>query len=229
MEDNELLDPRYVREMKATTPRGMFYDRAIKGLWVSGEGTIYSMFDKESMVISHKEAYKGPYERIFAGVDWGFNHKTVITVCGYGDGVYTLIEEHAASGKDIGHWLSVAQDIRSYFGKRIPFYCDTENSEHIYSLQSNGVNARAANKAVMNGIEYLSTLMHNGRFYVNYESCPQFREEIYKYAWNSKTGDVLKQHDDCMDSLRYGIYSDYIANRKGGSSLDELAGLRKFL
>ncbi len=60
-----------------------------------------------------------------------------------------------------------------------------------------------ANKNVLNGIEYVAGAMHNGKFRVVYDDCPQFRKEIYNYAWNEKTGDVIKKDDDCMDSMRY--------------------------
>ncbi len=39
---------------------------------------------------------------------------------GYRDGVYTLMEEHAASYEQIAYWVDVAKDIKERFGN-IPF------------------------------------------------------------------------------------------------------------
>jgi len=228
LEDNTALDPDYVEGLKATTPSGMYYDRAILGLWVSGEGLVYSEFDKKKMTISRQQAFGESYERFFVGVDWGFNHKTVFTVVGYRDGVYTLMEEHAGSYKQMDYWIKVAEDIKDRFGN-IPFYCDTANPEHIYDLNKSGIRALNANKNVMNGIEYVAGAMHNGRFRVVYDDCPQFRKEIYKYAWNDKTGDVIKKDDDCMDSMRYAMYNDYLDHIEEGMSAEELAKLRRYL
>ena len=40
LDDNTFLDPRYIRNIKSATPQGMFYDRAIRGRWVSAEGVV---------------------------------------------------------------------------------------------------------------------------------------------------------------------------------------------
>lgn len=228
LEDNTFLGERYIRNQKAGTPLGMMYDRDILGLWVSGEGLVYAEFDKNKMTISSKQAFDESYERFFVGVDWGFNHKTVFTVMGYKDGVYTLMEEYAESYKQIEHWIDVAKDIKSRFGN-IPFYCDTANPEHIYDLKEAGIRALNANKNVMNGIEYVAGAIHNNRFRVVYDECPQFRKEIYNYAWNEKTGEVVKKDDDCMDSMRYAMYNDYLDHLEESMSVEELAKLKKVM
>ena len=229
LDDNTFLSDRYRENIKEATPSGMFYDRDIKGLWVSGQGTIYSMFDKSKMSITKAQAYGDTYDRFFVGVDWGFNHPTAFTVCGYKNGVYTLIEEHSGSGKSIKHSEQVALDIDKRFGRGVPFYCDTANSEHVSDLINVGINAIGANKSVMNGIEYLSSLMQNDRFFVNYEACPLFRTEIYKYVWEEKTGQPVKLNDDCMDSLRYAIYNDYLQHATEPATIKDFKVLRKFM
>lgn len=228
LEENTTLDQSYIEGLKATTPTGMFYDRSILGLWVSGQGLVYPEFDRRTMTISRQQAFDETYERFFVGVDWGFNHKTVFTVMGYRDGVYTLMEEHAASYEQIAYWVDVAKDIKERFGN-IPFYCDTANPEHIYDLSQAGIRAMNANKNVLNGIEYVAGAMHNDKFRVVYDDCPQFRKEIYNYAWNEKTGDVIKKDDDCMDSMRYAMYNDYLDHLEESMSVEELARLKRYM
>ena len=38
----------------------------------------------------------------------------------------------------------------------------------------------------------------------------RFKQEIYMYVWNAKTGDPIKQYDDVLDAMRYAIYSEGI-------------------
>ncbi|RYR96064.1 phage terminase large subunit, partial [Staphylococcus pseudintermedius] len=40
LDDNTFLSERYRKNIKATTPSGMMYDRNILGLWVSGDGLV---------------------------------------------------------------------------------------------------------------------------------------------------------------------------------------------
>ena len=46
------------------------------------------------------------------------------------------------------------------------------------------------------------------KFFIVYERCPRFREEIYKYVWKKNTGEPLKENDDVLCAIRYGIHSD---------------------
>ena len=54
-----------------------------------------------------------------------------------------------------------------------------------------------------------------------------FVKEIYNYAWNEKTGDVIKKDDDCMDSMRYAMYNDYLDHLEESMSVEELARLEE--
>lgn len=226
-DDNERLDKRYKQNFKATVPKGMFYDRDIKGLWVSGDGVVYPEFNRETMTISRDEAFNESYERFFVGVDWGFNHPTVFNVVGFKNGEVTLLEERASSNQQMTHWIEVAKDIQKRYGS-IPFYCDTANPEHIYDLKMNGINAHHANKNVINGIEYVSGKIHNNLFRVVYDDCPRFKQEIYRYIWG-KNGDVVKEFDDCLDSLRYAIYTDYLVHNQTGFDIEDLGKLKGYM
>ena len=44
----------------------------------------------------------------------------------------------------------------------------------------------------------------------------RFRDEIYMYVWNEKTGEPVKQFDDVQDAIRYAIYMD---ENRGGVSI----------
>lgn len=207
LDDNEFLDPRYVEQIKATTPQGMFYDRNIRGIWVSGEGVVYPDFDKNVHTITKEQARKIIFDRFFCGVDWGWEHFGAIVVIGYKNGSYYVIEEHSSKYVNIDGWIKIAKDIVKRYGN-IPFYCDPARPEHVSAFQSAGLNAYNGNNRVLSGIEAIATLMTMKQFFIVYDEAPRFRDEIYKYIWKKKSGEPLKENDDVLCAIRYGIYSD---------------------
>ena len=207
LDDNMFLDARYVKQIKETTPPGMFYDRGVEGLWVSGEGVIYPDFDREKHSITAEQAKRLRFDRVFAGVDWGWEHWGAIVVIGATGKRYCIIEEHAAQHRFIDDWILAARDIIARHGN-ISFYCDPARTEHVAAFQKAGIRAYLANNRVLSGIEAVATLMKNDLFRIVYDECPRFRDEIYKYIWKKNSGEPLKENDDVLCAIRYGIYSD---------------------
>lgn len=207
LDDNTFLDARYVRQIKETTPSGMFYDRGVEGLWVSGEGVVYPDFDREKHSITAEQVRQLRFDRVFAGVDWGWEHWGAIVVIGVTGKRYYVIEEHAAQHRFIDDWILTARDIIARHGD-ISFYCDPARTEHVAAFQKAGIRAYLANNRVLSGIEAVATLMKNDLFRIVYDECPRFRDEIYKYIWKKNTGEPLKENDDVLCAIRYGIYSD---------------------
>lgn len=213
LDDNTFLDKRYIRETKATTPKGIFYDRGVNGLWVSGNGVVYPNFDRKAHSISRSEAESIAFDRVFAGVDWGWEHWGAIVLIGVKGSTYYVVEEYAAKHKYINEWIGIARDIIARYGN-IPFYCDPARPEHVSAFQQAGIRAFNGNNRVLSGIEAVATLIENDSFRIVYDECPRFREEIYKYIWKKNTGEPLKENDDVLCAIRYGIYSDMTVDDK---------------
>ena len=207
LDDNTFLDARYVKQIKETTPSGMFYDRGVEGLWVSGEGVVYPDFDREKHSITAEQVRQLRFDRVFAGVDWGWEHWGAIVVIGVTGKRYYIIEEHAAQHRFIDDWILTARDIIARHGD-ISFYCDPARTEHVAAFQKAGIRAYLANNRVLSGIEAVATLMKNDLLRIVYDECPRFRDEIYKYIWKKNSGEPLKENDDVLCAIRYGIYSD---------------------
>ena len=203
IDDNPTLDPAYVSTLKAVTPTGMYYDRRILGLWVTGEGAVYKDFDERKMIVGKTP----PMVKYVAGVDWGYQHYGSIVVFGIDkDNNWYLVEEHSEQYKEIGYWTKVAHELQKKYGKNIPFYCDTARTEHIDHFKHSGINAKYGWKSVIPGIEIVSSLMKQGRFFVKKSAPVRFLDEIYNYQWDDKVNDaVVKENDDCMDACRYCI------------------------
>ena len=201
IDDNTHLSKRYIEGIKARTPSGMFYDRAIRGLWVSGEGAVYRDFDEQKMMVDHV-----PDQLTYlAGVDWGYNHPCSIVVFGKDQqGNYYLVDEHTERYKEIDYWTDVAQQLRQQYGYNMPFYCDTARVEHIDHFKHAGINALYGYKQVVPGIEIVAGLMKAGHFFVEKGKTEHFLEEVYNYQWDDKAEDKpVKEMDHVMDAMRY--------------------------
>lgn len=208
LDENTFLPADYVSSLKASTPSGMFYDRAILGLWVTADGVVYRDFDSQKMV-KPSLAEQVPRDALYyAGVDWGYEHKgSIVVFADYGGKTY-LLEEHTKQFEEIDYWVSVAKSVQERYG-RIRFYADSARPEHVARFNREGIHCINANKSVLSGIEEVASLMKQGRFFVNKDGIQEFLEEVYQYVWDERSGMPVKQHDDCMDAVRYAIYTQH--------------------
>lgn len=205
LKDNTFLSPRYMGNVMRTTPSGLFYDRDILGLWVNAEGVVYRDFNKDSMVLHDYE--KKAIVKYVAGVDWGYQHFGTISVLGMdSEGSYILVEEHKEQYKEIDYWVDLAKDIKERYGN-IPFYCDTARPEHLARFRRENILTFDADKSVLAGIEEMSKLMKQERFYI-LDTCEEFLKEVYNYVWDTKRGEPVKANDDLLDSIRYAVYTE---------------------
>lgn len=206
LDDNTFLSDRYRQNIKETTPSGMFFDRDIKGLWVSAEGVVYRDFDANKHYIQSEDL--PALSDFYCGVDWGYEHWGSIVVIGEtSDGKAYLIEEHAQQFEEIDYWVDVAKDIQNKYGYRVPFYCDSARPEHVARFEREGIRAINADKARLSGVESVSKMFKTDKLFVCRDRVSKFRDEIYQYVWDKKKGEPIKQFDDVMDSLRYAIYN----------------------
>lgn len=231
IDDNTHLAPDYIERIKASTPSGMYYDRAIKGLWVTGEGAIYRDFNEKKMTVD-ETPNKLKY---IAGVDWGYNHPCSITVFGIDEhGRYYLVDERTRRFKEIDYWTKVAKKLQKKYGYNIPFYCDTATPAYIQHFKNAGINALNGWKQVVPGIEIVASLMKQGRFFVWKNHTQKFMEEIYNYQWDDKAEDKpIKEMDHVMDSMRYAlatpIHLEELKKQHQTNSRNNIkAGLKRF-
>lgn len=216
LDDNTFLSGRYKRNMKETTPSGMFYDRNIEGLWVMGEGAIYKDFNLNVHYISREKLKSVNFVKYMAGVDWGYEHYGAIVLIGLDDkGSYYLVKEVARRFEEIDFWLEEALKLKKEYGD-IKFYCDSARPEYVKKFRKNGLKAVNAKKEVLSGIERIAQLYKQRKLYI-VDDVERFKEEIYMYVWDEKTGEPVKAFDDVQDAIRYAIYS--YENKNEGISI----------
>ena len=209
IDDNTFLDQGYVESLKASKPRGVFYDRDILGLWVTGEGVVYEDFNKNTMIVDEVPENLDYY----CGVDWGFaeGHENVITVFGDDPDTDTtyLLDIYSSTGKYIDYWIEIAQQIQEKYGYGINFWADSARPEYVSYFQQNGIQARNADKSVMDGVEYCSSRIKLDKFRVLQSCSKPFLDDVYQYVWDPVKGVPKKEHDNVMDSFRYAVFNQH--------------------
>lgn len=209
IDDNTFLAKDYVDALKAATPRGMFYDRSILGQWVTGEGIVYQDFNKDTMLVNEVPENLDYY----CGIDWGFaeGHENVITVFGDDPDTDTtyLLDIYSSTGKYIDYWVEIAQQIQEKYGYGINFWADSARPEYVSYFQQNGIQARNADKSVMDGVEYCSSRIKLDKFRVLKSCSKPFLDDVYQYVWDPVKGVPKKEHDNVMDSFRYAVFNQH--------------------
>lgn len=213
LDDNVFLSERYRTNIKESTPSGMFYDRDIKGLWVSADGVVYQDFDASKHYIRSEDLPS--LSKFYCGVDWGYEHWGSIVVIGEtDDGTAFLIEEHAKQHEEIDYWVEIAKGIQERYGSRVPFYCDSARPEHVARFRREHIEAFDGEKARLSGVESVAKRIKQDRLFVCRDKVSKFPGEIYQYVWDEKKGEPIKMFDDVLDALRYAIYTNEVVNAK---------------
>ena len=227
--DNEFLDPEYVRQLKREYT-GVFYERFILGNWVIAEGLVYSMFSEKEHVVhvlpeccAHPEKGQGEY---YISVDYGTKNPFSAGLwCVSGGGATRIAEyyydgrkskkprtdeEHyAALEKLIRHevWNSGRRTVESY-----PIQCvviDPSAASMIECIRRHGsFSVRAAKNDVIPGIGITGSLLAAGKLKIHAD-CKDCIREFGIYSWDEKAkGDqVIKENDHAMDDTRYFCYT----------------------
>ena len=206
LRDNTFLSDRYIQSIIDSTPSGMFTDRDINGGWVAASGIVYPDFDRKVHYIRADQVPE--IVRHWAGVDFGWEHPGALCLLGEGvDGNIYLLRGWKKKYRPIEKWIEIGLDLTAQHGD-INFYCDSARPDRIYDMQVGGLRAINARKDVVAGIAAVATLYKTRRLFVVEENVEGFDAEIDTYAWNEGKEEPVKENDDIMDAMRYGIYSD---------------------
>lgn len=209
--DNCYLPKDYLddlAEMKKSNPE--YYERMVMGRWGILEGVIYSLPYEQrlSELLPVKKIH-----RFIAGLDFGFTHPTAFVIIGIRENEYYVYEEiyqHKMTSSEISKVVKEKCD--EYDIDSV--YCDYSRPEIIEDLKRAGIPAMDGIKDVFDGIMFVKSLIGDKRLFVN-KDCFYTLREFDSYIWDAKNTvkEVpLKVNDDCMDALRYAVFTD---SRKG--------------
>ena len=203
--DNDYLPVEYLSDleaMKGTNPE--YYNRMVEGIWGSLEGLVYTL-PIDQRIATGPEAFT----RYIAGLDFGFTHPTAFVIIGIIENRYYVIDEvyrHKMTSTDI---IQVVKDKMLQYDID-SIYCDYSRPEIIEDMKRSGVPARDGIKNVFDGIMWIKSLIGDQRLFIS-TNCTYTLREFDSYIWDadSEIKEVpVKVNDDCLDALRYAIYSD---------------------
>lgn len=215
--DNWFLPKEYLgdlEQIKISNPE--YYERMVMGRWGALEGLVYN-FPIELRV--KKVPERKLLHRIVAGLDFGFTHPTAFTVIGYRDPAYYVIDEVYRHKITSGEIVAFVKEKMSQYGIEV-VYCDGSRPEIIEDLRRAGIPAEPGIKDVFDGIMYVKSLIGRSELSIS-ENCKYTLREMDSYIWDMKSlvkEQPLKVNDDCMDALRYALYSDF--RKYGGDSME---------
>ena len=208
IDDNPHLSTEYIENLKRSTPPGMWYDRAIKGLWCAAEGLVYEHFDREIHII---EPFEIPSDwRRVRGVDFGWTNPFVMLWGAVDhDGRLYIYDEHYKANMLIADHANAINKRKGTFDWTVADHDAQERAE----LHDCGIPTMAADKDVEYGIQKVAerlVIQPDGfpRLMI-FGTCGNTISEFGLYQWEEqKEGRAQKEvprkdHDHAMDCLRY--------------------------
>lgn len=196
-DENPTLDKDFARSLGY---EGRFAEQELGGEFVSFDGLVYDMFDRQRNVCSvDTEEW-----RTVLGVDVGARNPTVVLVIKIaGDGRIHIAEEHYQRGMGSTAILSMIEEAADAT-QPDAIYIDPSAAAYIDDLQADGYPAEKADNDIQTGIQRVTTAFADG-LTVD-QSCINTITEFESYQYPENGGDKpIKQNDHCMDALRYGI------------------------
>lgn len=220
MDDNPSLDPK-IRERYENMYTGIFYDRYIKGLWVSAEGVIYAdMFEYDRNVLTVEEIQNLRFEPgCVISCDYGIQNATVYLKWKKvaGERKYICVDEWYYSGRESKRQKTVSRlvkDLKEFTeGEKVKYVIIDPSAEALeIELQQQGFKTVNAKNEVINGIANTGKLLEDGYILFS-EKCKHTLDEFELYVWDEKAANSgedipVKENDHCMDAMRYFVNTE---------------------
>lgn len=209
--DNPYISETYKKELDGNLEiNPEYYQIYTLGNWGSLKGAIYNSF-KMTDVFPQSDIGDISY-----GLDFGFNNPSALVRVQTVDGVHYIREMLYETG------LTSSDLIERMRGMGIqgwePIYCDAADPAKITDLCRAGFNAKAADKDVKAGIDFV---LKRKTFIRTHPLNRNLNSEATAYRWElDKNKQPLdrpeKKHDHAMDALRYALYTRHRKPPSGG-------------
>lgn len=226
--DNTYLPRDYTDDLRTLEKSNKaYYDRNVLGLWGQLEGLIYELPETQRYILERME-----FDHYIAGLDFGFGHPTALSCIGVSSGRFAVVDEwyeRKVTSSDIINKVKQYQKKYNFYN----IYCDSARPEIIEEMVQAGLPAVPCIKgagSVFAGIMNLKGLIGNNNLFLGKEAHYHLRE-VDSYIWDKSTDSKerpLKVNDDCMDAMRYAIYT-YTLDDGGGVPIDDLYEFQKML
>ncbi|QDU46602.1 Terminase-like family protein [Symmachiella dynata] len=222
-----------------------------EGKFASYRGQIYKSFNPHVHLVGDNVITHPNGVQYVRAIDWGGSAEhPFVCLWGYVDGTGRwfifdelwddtglLSELRAELIKDRFRWFGG----HAQFG---PTYCDPSRPDLLNEFSARGIPTSSARNDVHRGIECvrqhlkLDPLTGQPSLYIHKENCPHLAKEMRKYRWLRASGkglnpasprhEPLKKEDDCVDTLRYMIFSHVQKPEAPGTTSLQRSDPRRF-
>ena len=222
LDDNTFLGERYIKNIKANTPQGIFYQRDILGNWVAGEGVIYKSFADNVIKFETEKSFN--FETINIGVDFGGNKSKHAFCCtgitkGYKELIALASEKHEPDTPERlnAQFIDFVKKMLYKYGRIDCIYCDSAEQVLIRgmqkALQDNNLNIAIKNaikNEIINRIRIVNVLMTTSRFFYIKNENTSLVDALQSAVWDSKSLEDKRLDDntsdiDTLDSFEYSF------------------------
>lgn len=186
---------------------GAFYERFVKGRWVTADGLVYPFFGE-----SCKANAPTVCSKYYVSCDYGTVNPTSMGLWGFSDGVWYRIDEFYFSSKKEGfqktdeeYYLDLKKLCRDK--KIAAVVCDPSAASFITLIRKKGeFHCIPAKNDVIDGIRQVSDCLKNGKVKICNCCAASIKEfSLYKWDEKAKKDAPIKENDHAMDDIRYFV------------------------
>lgn len=215
---NSYLPAEYLADLETfrlTNPD--YYRRMVEGIWGAMEGLIYNLPLSQRVTTPdklHKDfpAYVKGFDRILAGLDFGFTHPTGIAIAGQTGRKFTIFDEVYRRNMSAADVVDLVASLHAQY-RFSHVYCDNARPEIIEDLRKRHVPALPCLKgedSVFLGIMHVISMINSGELEIS-QSCGFTLREMDSYIWdpnNTKREVPIKANDHLLDAIRYMLHTE---------------------
>jgi len=223
IDDNPTLSKEYVDSVKDYyRKQPLFYRRMIEGSWVAATGSVYSLLDKETHLLSDsvwRESVQKPHGKVVFGVDHGTTNPTHVVRVGVDDegerlvvdGELRLTEAHLTIAQQAEKVLAWVESL-GHSRRHAVFIIDpaAKAFRNELAAQTGKYPLEAVNE-VLPGIADVGTLLGAEPPGIVFYNTPELFKELSGYMWDRKKTETgadapQKKADHGADALRYAVH-----------------------
>jgi len=198
---------------------GVRKERLRYGRPAQAEGAVYDEWDESRHLIYDDQA--PVVRRYMAAQDWGYTNAGVLGVWAIdGDGRMALVRQVYRTGCTNDWWVDTALELEREYGRFQAVACDPSEPAYIAAYRKEGLNAVAADNAVLPGINAVKERLSKDRLFVLRSSLQDVDEtlrearkpasvqdEFPAYVWANRATkeEPVKEDDHGMDMVRYAV------------------------